>query len=177
MAGCETSLSAAERGTLHMLCGKIASGKSTLAARLAAEPRTMVLSEDHLLARLYPNEIATLEDFVRCSGRLREAIAPTICDLLRAGVSVVLDFQANTPASRAWMRQVFEAAGAPHRLHYLAASDEACKARLRARNQAGAHDYQVSDAEFDLFTSHFTPPAENEGFDVERHGDDDKQSG
>lgn len=32
--------------TLHMLCGKIASGKSTLAARLSATPGTVLVSED-----------------------------------------------------------------------------------------------------------------------------------
>lgn len=33
--------------TLHLLCGKIASGKSTLANRLAAEHAAIVLGEDH----------------------------------------------------------------------------------------------------------------------------------
>jgi predicted kinase len=152
-----------------MLCGKIASGKSTLAARLAAEPGTVLLSEDYLLSRLYPGEILTLDDYVRCAGRLKEAIAPTIADLLRAGLSVVLDFQANTPRARSWMRGLFEEAEAAHQLHWLGASDETCKARLHARNAAGTHDYVVSDAEFDLFTSHFVAPAEAEGFAVVRH--------
>ena len=40
--------------TLHLLCGKIASGKSTLANTLAAEHAAIVLSEDHWLAQLYP---------------------------------------------------------------------------------------------------------------------------
>ena len=154
--------------TLHMLCGKIASGKSTLAARLAAAPGAVLLSEDHLLARLYPGEILSLEDFVRCSGRLRAAIGPHVEALLRAGVSVVLDFQANTPASRAWMRGLFERAGAGHVLHWLDASDAACLARLRARNAAGAHDYQVSDEDFAVFTRHFVPPGADEGFEVRR---------
>ncbi|MBP2497615.1 putative kinase [Methylobacterium sp. PvP062] len=37
--------------------------------------------------------------------------------LLRLGLSVVLDFPANTVASRARMRTLFEAAGVAHRLH------------------------------------------------------------
>jgi len=160
--------------TLHMLCGKIASGKSTLAARLARSPGTVLLSEDRLLSRLYPGEVVTIDDYVRCAGRLREAIGPMIQDLLRAGVSVVLDFQANTPAVRAWMRTLFEGAGARHRLHHLAASDAACKARLRRRNAAGAHEYRVGDAEFELFTSRFVPPDEAEGFDVVAYGDPDQ---
>ncbi|MFN3945112.1 MAG: AAA family ATPase [Allosphingosinicella sp.] len=157
------------RATLHMLCGKIAAGKSSLAARLAAAPATVLLAEDHLLARLYPGEIASLDDYRRCAGRLRGAIERHIVDLLKEGVSVVLDFQANTPAARAWMRSLFEAAGADHRLHWLDTPEAVCKARLAARNAAGTHDYQVSDEEFDLFTRHFVPPASDEGFALVVH--------
>ena len=152
--------------TLHMLCGKIAAGKSTLAARLSQAENTVLLSEDHLLSRLYPDEIKTIDDYVRCAARLREAIGPHVINLLRQGISVVLDFQANTPAARGWMRGLFESAGAKHQLHYLQTTDETCKARLAKRNAAGTHDYQVSEAEFELFTRFFVPPAAEEEFTV-----------
>jgi predicted kinase len=155
--------------TLHLLCGKIASGKSTLAARLAAAPSSVRLSEDQLLARLYPGEIATLADYARCAARLREAMTPVVQDLLRAGVSVVLDFQANTPAVRRWMRGLVEGTGARCVLHHLEADDALCKARLRARNASGAHEYQVDEATFDLFTGYFVPPGAEEGFEVLVH--------
>lgn len=157
------------QATLHMVCGKIASGKSTLSAQLAQAPDTVLISEDHLLSRLYPGEIRTLDDFARCHRRLREAVGPLVGDLLRSGLSVVLDFQANTPQSRAWMKRVFEAAGAQHQLHLLMVTDEICKARLRERNRRGSHDYQVSDADFDAVTAHFSAPAEEEGFMVVQH--------
>jgi predicted kinase len=155
--------------TLHLLCGKVAAGKSTLTRQLAEAPGTILLSEDHLLARLYPGEITTVADYAHCAARLRDAIGPHVEALLRSGVSVVLDFPANTLATRAWMRSLFEGAGADHRLHYLDVPDEVCKARLRARNAAGEHDYQTSDAEFDLITSHFVPPTPAEGFNLVRH--------
>jgi predicted kinase len=156
-------------GVLHLVCGKIAAGKSTLAARLAEAPGTILISEDRLLARLYPGEIATLADYVRCAGRLRDAVAPHIQDLLREGVCVVLDFQMNTLATRAWARTLFEGAEADHALHYLRLDDETCKARLRARNAAGTHEHAASEAEFDLFTSHFVAPGEAEGFRIVLH--------
>lgn len=159
-----------DAATLHLVYGKVAAGKSTLAARLAEAPMTVLMSEDQLLARLYPGEIASLEDYVRCAGRLREAVTPLIQSVLRSGVSVVLDFQANTPATRNWMRRVFEGAGADHRLHVLDPGEEACRARLHARNAAGTHEYQVSDADFDLFNSHVVPPGDAEGFNLVRYG-------
>ena len=158
-----------EEPTLHLMCGKIAAGKSTLTAALGARPNTIVVAEDEWLARLYPGEQNSLDDYIRNSTRLRGAMAPHLVALLRGGLSVVLDFPANTLVSRAWMRTLIEEAGVAHRLHWLDASDETCKARLRQRNASGEHAFQVSDEIFDLFTSHFVPPEADEGFNVVRH--------
>lgn len=154
--------------TLHLVCGKIASGKSTLTTRLACAPQTVRISEDSLLAQLYPGQIASLADYVACAARLRAAIAPLALQLLQAGVSVVLDFPANTPASRAWMRELFQQAGTPHVLHYLDVTDAECKARLRQRNASGLHPFSTSEAQFDDITRHFVPPAASEGFHLVR---------
>lgn len=154
------------KATLYMLCGKIAAGKSTLAARLARKPGTITVSEDQWLARLFADEMLSVADYVRCSASLRAAMGPHLVQLLRAGVSVVLDFPANTLANRAWMRGIIEEAGATHELHLLDVADEVCKARLRARNAGGAHEFAASDAEFDLITSHFVLPMPEEGFNV-----------
>ncbi|MDQ4625455.1 AAA family ATPase [Janthinobacterium lividum] len=154
--------------TLHLVCGKIASGKSTLTTRLASAPHTVRISEDSLLAQLYPGQIASLADYAACAAQLRAAIAPLALQMLQAGVSVVLDFPANTPASRAWMRELFQQAGTPHVLHYLDVPDEECKARLRQRNASGLHPFSTSDAQFDDITRHFVPPQASEGFDIVR---------
>jgi predicted kinase len=155
--------------TLHLVCGKIAAGKSTLVNELGRLPGAIVVREDYWLARLYPGEQNNLADYVRNSMRLRSAMAAHLVDLLRSGLSIVLDFPANTPSSRAWMRTLFEGAGCAHRLHYLDVPDEVCRARLRRRNASGAHEFTVSDDDFDRFTAHFVPPGADEGFDVVTH--------
>lgn len=155
--------------TLHLVCGKIAAGKSTLTSALGKPPNTVVIREDHLLARLYPGEQNSLADYVRNSTRLRDAITAHLVEILGSGMSVVLDFPANTLASRAWMRSVFEQAGCAHRLHYLDVSDEICLARLHLRNDAGEHEFKASDEDFELFTSYFVPPSDDEAFEVVLH--------
>lgn len=155
--------------TLHLVCGKIAAGKSTLTARLGQEPGTLVVAEDHWLARLYPGEQTCLADYARNAARLRDAMEPHIVALLRLGISVVLDFPANTIASRAWMRTLFEAAGVAHQLHVGDVPDAVCKARLRRRNAEGTHDFTVTEADFDLFSRYFVPPAPEEGFTLVVH--------
>jgi predicted kinase len=154
---------------LHLVCGKIASGKSTLAHRLASAPGTILIGEDDWLSRLYPGAIATLEDYVRCSGHLRDVLGPHAVALLGAGLSVVLDFPANTVRSRQWMRGIIERAGTSHVLHHVDVPDAICKERLRHRNAAGTHAYDVSETDFELFTSYFVPPAPEEGFTVVVH--------
>lgn len=160
-----------DRPTLHMLCGKIAAGKSTLAHRLADTPGGILLDQDSWLARLYPGEIASLDDYVRCSGRLRSAVGPHVIALLGAGLSVVLDYPANTVAGRIWMRGLFEAAAAAHVLHWLDVPDTVCKQRLRQRNRDGQHDFAPSEADFELFTQYFVPPSPAEGFSVQAYSE------
>jgi predicted kinase len=99
--------------TLHMLCGKIAAGKSTLSAKLAQAEKTLVISEDRWIEQLYRPELKTLADYFERCERLRATLAPHVVGLLRAGVSVVLDFHANTLRSRRWIRALFEEAGRP----------------------------------------------------------------
>ena len=155
--------------TLYLLCGKIAAGKSTLARQLAARPSTLLISEDHWTSTLYPVELKTIEDYTRLSARLRAAMTPHIVDILHQGLSVVLDFAANTPRQRAWVRSLIDTARVPHELHYLELPDELCKQRLRQRNAGGEHQFQVSDAEFEQFTAYFVAPAAAEGFNVIVH--------
>jgi predicted kinase len=155
--------------TLHLLCGKIASGKSTLAKALSAEHSVILLTEDQWLSRLYPDQIRSVTDYVRLALQLRNVTGPLVIDLLRAGVTVVLDFPANTPADRQWLRGLADDAQASHCLHFIDIDDDTCRARLHRRNERGEHDFAATDAEFDLITSYFQAPNEDEGLDVVVH--------
>ncbi len=157
------------RLALYLLCGKIAAGKTTLARRLAAKPTTLLISEDHWTSTLFPDELKTIDDYERLSARLRAAMGPHIVGILRQGVSVVLDFPANTVEYRNWMRSLIVEAKTAHELHWLDLPDAICKQRLQARNAGGQHPFQVSEAEFDLFTSYFVPPEPGEGFNLVVH--------
>ncbi|MGQ7844410.1 AAA family ATPase [Granulosicoccus sp. 3-233] len=158
------------RGTLYVFCGKMASGKSTLARQIAAERASTMLSEDHLLAALYAGEVNDVSSYVRCSDKLKSAIRPVLIDLLRNGASVVLDFPANTVTQRRWIQDVIVQAGASHEFHYLHSSDESCKARLKARAIEEPQRHATDTvAMFDAITRFFEPPSNDEGFDIIRH--------
>lgn len=152
--------------TLHLLCGKIASGKSTLSAKLGHSPGTIIVSEDQWLAALYANELKSVADYVQYSSKLKSAIKPHLVSLLKAGLSVVLDFPANTQKNREWMMSIIKESGASHRLHYLKVSDDVCKSRLRARNEEGTHDFAATDQQFEVITRYFSAPMPEEGFNI-----------
>src|SRR5580704_15096499 len=67
--------------TLHFICGKAASGKTTLARELAARHAAVLFGEDEWLT-LLDADINSLADHVRHSKRLRAAFAPLAVRLL-----------------------------------------------------------------------------------------------
>jgi predicted kinase len=85
---------------LHFICGKAASGKTTLARELAARHAAVLFGEDEWLTRL-DAEINSLADHVRHSKRLKAAVAPLAVRLLQLGVPIVFDFAGSTPNDRA----------------------------------------------------------------------------
>jgi predicted kinase len=155
---------------LIFFCGKMAAGKSTLATDLAKRENAILLVQDELLAALFPGEITDISGFVTRYSRLKSALAPTVCDLLSRGISVVLDFAANTKTQRVWFRELFERAQVAHELHLVDASDALCKRQLADRSKhlpTGAP--WTNEAEFEAITAYFQPPSEDEHFNVIHH--------
>lgn len=154
---------------LSLFCGKIASGKSTLARRLAAQSGAVAIHEDDWLSALYGDQMRSVQDYVRYAARLRAAMGPHVTALLEAGISVALDFPANTPQTRAWLLGLIGQTGVRHEMHVLDVPDEICWARLQQRNAEGGHPFQVSRAQFEQITRHFSVPGAGEGFQIIQH--------
>jgi predicted kinase len=156
-------------GTLHLACGKIAAGKSTLCARLAAAPATVLIAEDAWTKTLFGDEMRDVADYVRVSAKLKSAMGPHVTRLLEAGIDAVLDFPGNTRATRAFWKAAADEAGARLVLHWLDVSDEVCRERLHRRNAEGEHAFAgVTDEQFDLITRRFEPPDAAEGLEIVR---------
>lgn len=157
-------------GKLLFLSGKMAAGKSTLAKVLAEREDAVLIVQDHFLATLFPGEIREVADYLRCSRRLNAALTPHVRALLARGVSVVLDFPANTLTQRAWFREILDGTGAAHELHFVDVPDDLCKRQLRERSKdLPPGTPWTTDADFDAITAYFQPPGEDEGFTVIHH--------
>lgn len=150
------------------LCGKMGAGKSTAAMRLAAELDAMTVAEDDWLAQLYPGEINSFDDYLRCAARMKPLVKSLVQAFLRRGVSVVMDFPANTQRQRVWLKAISDECGADHRLIYLEADDRVCLERLGKRRlqqpERAAFD---NEAVFHQVTKYFEPPTDAERLAVE----------
>jgi len=152
------------------MCGKMASGKSTLAASLSRDNNAILIVEDEWLSKLYPEEIKTINDYIKYSFRLQTIIESHVILLLKQGLSVVLDFPANTINQRKWLRSIFEKAKAEHIVHYVEASNEKCKEQLKKRNENNPEQIAfTSEQEFDNINQYFQAPSKIEGFNIIRH--------
>src|SRR6516225_8930799 len=155
---------------LIFFCGKMAAGKFTLARDLANRENTVLLVQDDFLDALFPGEITDIQGFIKCSSRFKNALTPLVCALLSKGISVVLDFPANTKAQRAWFRELIERANVEHELHFIDASDALCKSQFRERSRGlPAGTPWTREADFEAITEYFQPPTEDENFNVVRH--------
>lgn len=158
---------------LHVFHGKPGAGKSTLAARIARERQAPLISEDVWMQRLFGDRMSTFDDYIRYAPRVRSVVGPLATELLRAGVSVVLDFQANTRSGRAWFRSVAADAGTEAVLHVLDTPDAMCLARIAQRNigrPEGSHE--ISPDTYALVSSYVEPADRSEGLRIEIHRPD-----
>ncbi len=160
-----------EMATLHFVSGKAGAGKTTLARQIARTTPAVMICEDEWMCRL-ADPIENLQQYLAAAAKIRSVIAPLCVDLLKLGTSVVLDFAGNTVNDRRWVRSIFETAPADHRLHYVLADDDTCKARVRQRNLSkpeGVFFGVVTDQQVDEVNKFFAPPAAEEGFTIVVH--------
>jgi predicted kinase len=155
-------------GTLIFFCGKMGSGKSRKAIEMAREIGAILLSEDDWLSKIYPEEINSFNNYLKYSSRLKPLIKTHVQNILKSGVSVILDFPGNTRTQREWFKEIFSEFNLPHRLIYLEADDQLCLTRIAYRRESNPERAKFDTEEvFRHVTSYFQPPCTTEGFNIE----------
>lgn len=159
-----------KKGRLHLLCGKMASGKSTLASQLAMHPGVLLIGEDDLLNKLYPNEVVDVQTYAKYSTRIKSALSPRLAELLQFDIQLVLDFPANTKDQRSWLFDLTGRDESRTELHYLECSDKLCMKRLELRAITDPERARTDTVEmFEAITRYFEPPSINEGIVITVH--------
>ena len=161
------SMATRKLGTLHLLCGKMASGKTTFSHQIAAQYQALRLSEDEWLAECFPGDVKTIKDYVDYSDRIKPLVAALVTQSLRSGIDVVMDFPANTPQQRAWLLGLAQACQASHQLYWMITSDQECLHRLSIRRaeQPDRRRFDVPEM-FETMSAYFTAPTADESKNI-----------
>ena len=150
-------------GTLILLCGLPAPGKTTLARELERGRPALVLSEDAWVSRMFPPEAAH-DDPIR--ERIKAAPWGIAVHAARLGVDVVLDWGLWARGGRDDYRARAAALGLPIELRFLDVPRDELRRRNAVRNAALPPDtFRIEDGQLAEWWSLFQPPTPNELLD------------
>lgn len=118
---------------VFILCGKIASGKTTYANLLCEEANAMNLSIDDVMLKLYDNCLGP-EKHRKVMEQITAYFLTLIPQIFHKGCSVVLDYGYWTKSERDWIKEQCKNAAFPYEVHYLEIEEEIRLNRLHDRN-------------------------------------------
>jgi predicted kinase len=146
------------RPTLFLTVGLPGAGKTTLARQLADELRILRLTPDEWMAPLFGDSEA--------DGRrdiLEGRMIWTAREVLRSGVSVILDFGCWSSDERYAIRAIVESADARFELRYVSIDEPERRARASRRwLEHPESTFPMTDADHDRFMALCQPPTAEE---------------
>ena len=159
---------------IHLICGPIGAGKTTIAHQIAEQYGAIRFSEDEWLSKLFipdaPQDLMSCSDdiisawatekYQRCRGQIW-----LLCErLLSLGVPVVLDGAAATKEQRDAFRKKASKCGVDFQLHYVTSDSETRKKRVFERNNEKGRTYsiEVTLGMFNMMETFFQPPVADE---------------
>ena len=155
------------KGALIFFCGKMGAGKTTKSRETAEARNAVWVSEDEWLEALYPQKIASLEDYIEYSALLRPPMKKLVQSILTVGTDVVMDYPANTIQQRKWFRSIFSEIQAPHDLIYIDLPNDVCIERIAKRRTEQPERAATDTKEmFERVTKYFVAPTSAEGFNI-----------
>ena len=149
---------------LIFFCGKMGSGKTTLSKKITQETKGVRLSEDELLSQLYPQQITNLKEYQKYSDLIKPVVENIAQQLLRKNLTVVLDFPANTPSQRKWLKGISDQEKSSHLCYLLEVADEVCLKRLLKR----ANPLTDTKEMFDSSNQFFIQPKSDEDIAIKK---------
>ena len=149
---------------VFLICGKICSGKSTYAKKLAKTHNAVILSVDEIMLAIFDHGAGEQHDlYVK---RLQEYLYQKALELVTLDIDVILDFGFWTKQERLYAKKFFLTKNIAFEFHYLNISNEEWQRRLIKRNaevsEKNKHSYFVDEGLKKKFEDLFEPPQKEE---------------
>ena len=122
---------------VFLICGKICSGKSTYARKLAEGRQAVLLSADEIMLAIFGQDAGKNHD--RYMKKLQKYLYQKSLEIAASGINVVLDFGFWTKEERKAVREFFQANNISFEFHYLNITHTEWKKRLAKRNTEILH--------------------------------------
>jgi predicted kinase len=150
--------------TVHMICGRVGSGKTTFGRQLATDRRAVFFCLDEWMATLFTMDAPTpltLEWMLPRVERAERQIVSTARQVLDCGVEVILELGFFRREQRDRMRAPL--AGYDLKTHVMDVPRDVRRERVRERNRGSAtFSIEVDDATFDWAESYYEPLGDDE---------------
>ena len=146
---------------VSLICGKICSGKSTFAKKLAGEKKAVILSCDEIMTLFPPLEGD--EAFGSVSEKVKRCLLQKAADIAACGANVILDWGFWRRTERKETTVFFEEKGIPAVWYYLDISDARWQQNIQCRNEnLGPADYYADEGLLQKCLRLFEAPDDNE---------------
>jgi predicted kinase len=147
--------------TVHLIFGRVGSGKTTFGRAFSAERRALFFCLDEWMASLFMMDAPTpltLDWALPRTQRCEQQIWSVARQALGHDTDVVLELGFFTREQRTRIRDLAVAAGFAVELHVLDVPRELRRQRVRARNRGSATlTVEVDDAMFDWAEGYYEP--------------------
>ena len=163
----EKEVSSDTMATVHLLCGRPGSGKTTFARELEETHGAIRYTYDEWMVQLYgrsPDQFETLFN------RLSNLIWRIATRNLALGTDVILDKGFWCQKDRENTRQAAAAIGAESKLYFLDAPIDVLRKRILTRSKNDQDSLWINDQAFTEFINRFEPPGDDENFILIRTG-------
>lgn len=151
-------------GKIFLICGKVCSGKSTLAALLRASENAVVLSCDEVVFSLFGEDFGERHEEV--TNRVKKYLCKKAAEIAHIGGNVILDWGFWSRTERQHMRRFFEIGEIRTVLYYVDVTDEEWHRNIKCRNDSVLNgniaEYYVDAALAEKSAAQFEIPDENE---------------
>ncbi len=147
--------------TVHLLCGRPGSGKTTFARELEKTHKAMRYTYDEWMVQLYGR---SPERFETLFNRVSNLIWRIATRNLALGTDVILDKGFWYKRDRENVRQAAAAIGAESKLYFLDAPIDVLRKRILTRSKGDQNYLWINDQAFTEFINRFEPPGDDEDF-------------